>query len=454
MLVIATILGIFWLLLAFTNLPLAVSLIAGLLPTYLLRFKVGPLPMTILEEIILLTTAVWLVKAWPLPWRNLKIKPKNWRPYPFTVEIIVVLLVAYLAVWFGGSTNEAWGIWKAYFIEPILLFIVALNVLREKKDIGRTLFFLAGSLSIVGLVAGYQYYTGQFIFNPTWANPLDRRATSIFGFPNAIGLFAAPVSLVLLGFLKARFKGAASKINWGNFLLFISILLGWLAIYWAHSEGALVGLAAALIFLGLLSNWRSFGVTLAILGTISAIWWQRPELFSRIEQKARLADLSGQIRQSQWQETWRLLEGGKNIKGAGLANYQTAVKPYHHEGIWIKSANKKAKPTWQPLEIYLYPHNIFLNFWSELGLAGLLIFLWLWIKAIAINLLNYWRFHQKNNWAWLSWGLAGAWLATLIHGLVDVPYFKNDLAVMFWLGLALTGWLSLRFKNKQNDTTN
>lgn len=455
MLIVAALLGIFWLLLAWINLPLAVSMTLGLLPTYLLRFKVGPLPMTILEEIILLTTAVWLVKAWPLPWRNLKIKPKNWRPYPFTVEIIIVLVVAYLAVLVGGSTNEAWGIWKAYFIEPILFFIVALNVLREKKVVERALFFLSGSLLLIGLVAGYQYYTGQFIFNPTWANPLDRRATSVFGFPNAIGLFATPASLVLLGFLKARLKSAAKKINWGNFLLFSSIALGWLSIYWAHSEGALVGLGAALIILGLLSSWRSFVVTLAILGTIWGLWWGRPELFKEIEQKARLADLSGQIRQSQWQETWRMLNQGKNFWGAGLANYQTAVNPYHHEGIWIKSPdNKKAKPTWQPLEIYLYPHNIFLNFWSELGLAGLLIFVWLWFKAGIINLINYWRFKKKTTLAWLSWGLLGAWLATLIHGLVDVPYFKNDLAVIFWLGLALTGWLSLQFKQKNNDTVN
>ena len=109
---------------------------------------------------------------------------------------------------------------------------------------------------------------------------------------------------------------------------------------------------------------------------------------------------------------------------------------------------------WQPLEIYLYPHNIFLNFWSELGLIGLLVFIWLWFKAGLINLINYWRFKTKTSLAWLSWGLAGAWLASFVHGLVDVPYFKNDLALMFWLGLAVTAWLNIELKQQSNDTIN
>jgi hypothetical protein len=39
----------------------------------------------------------------------------------------------------------------------------------------------------------------------------------------------------------------------------------------------------------------------------------------------------------------------------------------------------------------------------------------------------------------LSIGLVGLVAAVLAHGLVDVPYFKNDLAVEFWalLGLQL-----------------
>ena len=33
----------------------------------------------------------------------------------------------------------------------------------------------------------------------------------------------------------------------------------------------------------------------------------------------------------------------------------------------------------------------------------------------------------------LSTVLMASMIALLVHGLVDVPYFKNDLAVLFWL---------------------
>ena len=437
---IALLVGVFWSILAWRRWPLAVSLLAGLLPTYLLRFKVGPLPMTILEELILLTTAIWLIKQYPQPWANLRFRAKNWRAYPLTIEITLVLLITWLALLVGGNTASALGLWKAYFIEPILVFILFWNVPRGTKYIDCGYLYLAGSLLVVGLIAGYQYWTGNLIANSFWAAAATRRATSVFGYPNAIGLFAGPVSLALLGYLIYRLKKVQGWLNWSNLLLISSIILGWLAIYWAHSEGAMIGLAAALAILGLLASRRSRLVVLAVTVIAGIVIGQRPDYQVMIEQKMRLTDLSGQIRQSQWQETWQMLGDGRWLTGAGLANYQATVEPYHHEGIWIKSADKKTKPSWQPLEIYLYPHNIFLNFWSELGLAGLIIFVWLWLKVALISLINFWRY-RRQKLAWLSWGLLGAWLAAAIHGLVDVPYFKNDLAVLFWLGLAVTIWV-------------
>ncbi|HTK59632.1 MAG TPA: hypothetical protein VL283_00335, partial [Candidatus Baltobacteraceae bacterium] len=67
---------------------------------------------------------------------------------------------------------------------------------------------------------------------------------------------------------------------------------------------------------------------------------------------------------------------------------------------------------------------ILLNLWSELGLAGIVVFILIMV-----------RFFQQAL-ATKSWTLAGAGVAILVHGLVDVPYFKNDLAMLFWLLMA------------------
>jgi len=78
---------------------------------------------------------------------------------------------------------------------------------------------------------------------------------------------------------------------------------------------------------------------------------------------------------------------------------------------------------WQPLEIYLYPHNIFLNFWTELGLAGLIIFSFLIFKFIFLSLKYYYQTKKDRNFLGLA--LCASMLIILLHGLVDVPYFKK-----------------------------
>jgi O-antigen ligase len=69
-----------------------------------------------------------------------------------------------------------------------------------------------------------------------------------------------------------------------------------------------------------------------------------------------------------------------------------------------------------------------LNFWSEIGLFGLLAFLGIivWFYKIGI----------RNREYGISIILMAAMTALLVHGLVDVPYFKNDLSVLFWILVA------------------
>lgn len=168
-------------------------------------------------------------------------------------------------------------------------------------------------------------------------------------------------------------------------------------------------------------------------------------------------DLSGQIRRQQWKETIQMLSDGRYISGAGLSNYQEAVKTFHQEGIFVKNDDpdwyrkvvwndEYKKKVWQPVEIYMYPHNIFLNFWTEIGLLGALLFTWL----IGRYFYEAIRLQSKLDRAarMMALGLIGAMSALCIHGLVDVPYFKNDLSVLFWLLIALLG--ILKIKRKQN----
>ena len=453
---------IFYFILSKIRLDLAVMLLIMALPSYLIRFSIFNIPLTLLEAMILIAFIVWFLKNYKEIISNLKLKinykfkVKNLKlkNYPFNKEIILLLIISFISIAVAGFTDSAFGIWKAYFFESILVFILIFNVFqnKEKKAINFTKIFWSITISafIVSVFAIYQKITGNFIFNELWAEEKTRRVVSFFGYPNAVGLYLGPIILIMFGWLIEKLKNKSKKLK----IVFIglTIIISLLSIYFAKSEGALVGVIAGLIVFGLLSG-RKIRLIIILLVFIfgTSIMFYHP-IRDYAVKKIFLKDLSGEIRKQQWKETWKMMTESKIrfIFGSGLSNYQNAIKPYHQEGIFFNKENdpdfrrkivifnnKYRAEHWQPVEIYMYPHNIFLNFWTELGLAGLLLFVWIIIKfwIIGIKLIKN---NNKNN-KYLIIGLICSMVVIVIHGLVDVPYFKNDLSIIFWILIAMIG---------------
>lgn len=465
MVYLASIFFIAFSILAYRRLDWAVMFLIAALPSYLVRFRVLGLPMTVLEVMILTVFAVWFWQnrtaiLGSIKHRFLKNSPPPGNiDYPFKAEIILALIVSFSGLITARFSDASLGIWKAYFFEPILMYIVVINLLARRKDKRYELILWPLLVSALGvsLLAVYQKFTGDLIANPMWAAENTRRAVSFFGYPNAVGLYLAPLALIFSGWLVSRlsFKKedfAPGQASLENLSIFISIVLSLLAIVYAESVGALFGLAAAAIFFGLLASRKSriavaIVVAVAVVG-ISSFTSTRRAAYEYLT----LNDFSGQVRKSQWDETWKMLRDGRLTTGAGLAGYQAAVAPYHHEGIWIKdifdpdwlrkvrASAEFRQRAWQPLEIYLYPHNIVLNFWTELGISGAALFLWLIGRHIYSGLETWRASRRQGRPDYLILGAAGAMVAIAVHGAVDVPYFKNDLSVMFWLLVAIVGF--------------
>ncbi|MBD3247998.1 hypothetical protein GF382_01750 [Candidatus Falkowbacteria bacterium] len=460
-----------YLLIARRRLDWAVMFILMALPLYLWRFRILGVPFTVLEGMVLISFFVWLFSATKFKdfikgkyglkeyFKNIKKR----KAYPFGFSVIIVAVVSLLAVVIAGFSFPALGIWKAYFFEPLLFFILILNIFQDKKGFRKIIFSLSISAFVVSAYAIIQKITGIGISNQFWADAATRRVVSFFGYPNAVGLYLAPIVMLILGYF---YKNCNPKRVYENIFFSLTILFSLSAIYFAGSEGALIGVLAALLIFGLfadrISRRITIGFVLAVVLLVSFVQPIREYAFK----KTTLMDLSGQIRRQQWQETWEMLTDGRMVQGSGLAGYQQAILPYHSDGIFyddgsdpdfhrhtVFNAEYRTK-AWQPVEIYLYPHNIILNFWTELGLAGALVFLWLFIKALYI-LFNDFIYRIKNYpkdeiCPYVSLGIIGALITMLIHGLVDVPYFKNDLAIIFWTIIALTGLIEIRLDQLKN----
>lgn len=381
--------------LAWRDLRLGLALLIALLPTYLLRFDIFGRPSTWLEIATLILVGIYLLRERPTL-RQLRdvFGPLTW-------PTVGLLIAATLGVFVANYHNRALGIWKAYFIEPVLVFAM-LRTLFRATDWRRAFTFLGFTVIGISIYAVVQRLTGLGIPAP-W--DVELRVTSIFDFPNAVGLFLAPlvVTFACLAY-ELRHESVA---RWYA----LASLFGLVGVVLAQTEAALIAIPAGIVtFIVLHSKLSRRNIVLLGAGCVAAI--ALAFLVTPIREKVLLEDYSGLVRRSQWREAIEML-GDRPITGAGLSGYPLAITPYHNATLY---------------EIFQYPHNIVLNVWSELGLLGLTSFV---LGAIVVL-----RTLKKERQP--AAVLAFAALITMtVHGIVDVPYFKNDLAILTWTFIAL-----------------
>ncbi len=435
---------IIFLIISLINLNWGLFILLSLLPSYLVRFQIFSIPSTYLEMLILILFGIWFFKS--KPWKRLK--RKNWlvryRKYPYRFEIVLILIIAWLSLLLVNFNISALGIFKAYFLEPIMVYILIINI--SKGSLKKIIWPLLISAFYLSLIAIWQQLSSA---QPIFSSEIS----SVFSYPNALGLFLGPIILLAIGLCVSYPKRTNLVIANQKVFILITIIISIAAIALSQSFGALIAVFLSIIFFLILYNKlsRKLALIIILISALGLFIYQPAYKYAK--QRVFLKDLSGQIRKQQWKETLEMLKDARIITGAGLNNYQVSLNPYHQEGIFVKNDDPKwhhktvwdeeyRKQVWQPVEIYLYPHNIFLNFWTELGLFGAILFMFLMIKVL-LELIIKSRKVDKQQRA-IILGIIGSLITIIIHGLVDVPYFKNDLAILFWLIIALAAIVKLR----------
>lgn len=406
--------------LCFKNLNLGIYFTFLFLPTYRVQFNIFGFPMNLLSIIIWTVTIVFFIK-------NIKSIPNLFKNFKqnlttnnffkeFRWSIAIILISSYIAVFFSSDSMKALGIFKSYFLESLFCFIVLAFTVKIKQQFKNIVYSL-GILSILIFILGlYQKLTGNFVYNTTDIIE-QNRITTFFGYPNANGLILVPIFFLnLLNLLED--KKIYLKIF--NVLVFI---LTFFTIFWSRSESAIIAIIAGLIIFTsfkLINNKKYFVFVVSGILLVSFLFpfvVKSPEKIDEpntkiysIKEKLLLQDLSGQIRRQMYKETISFIKDNL-IFGAGLVGYQDKIVNYHK---------------FNYIEIFLYPHNIFLNFWITLGIFGLLGFIWLLIEFFRICIKSYFNGSKEQIFILLTM------LAVIIQGVVEVPYFKNDLSIIWW----------------------
>lgn len=393
-----------------------VCVIAALSPLYVVRFSVGSLPMNVLEVLIVVLLFVTAFRAACSSLvRRQYAKKIACIPTVVWVTTALLIVAATIAIFISPHTSAALGIWKAYFIEAALFGLCAWLHLEREENLYELAVAFSISACAVSAYAVVQKITGVGITNPFWRALETRRVTSVFGYPNAVGLYFE----IMVPFLVAA-AWQAKKIYARTWFI-LCTMLALCAIFFAQSSGAIAALAVAggaTLIRFKKTRWLS-----VILGVVTMLLIFVSPIRKPFADEFLLQGFSGQLRAQMWRETMQMLRV-RPLFGAGLAAYQTAVAPFH--------INKR-------VEIYLYPHNLVLTLWSEVGLLGL--------AAFATIFFTSWRLAWRAPSVW-GYACSAIFVVWLVHGLVDTPFFKNDLSTLFFLVIALA--CSLRYTSERS----
>jgi O-antigen ligase len=294
---------------------------------------------------------------------------------------------------------------RATVLEPLLFF--ALLKLWPTTEAPRlaTIGFLAGAVvlaasALLGALAGVGGTAAEGVV----------RVQAWYASPNHLALTLGRAAPFLLA-LSRRSPSWRASPPWA-----LAVVVG--AILASFSLGGWLGLAtAALATLALSGRQRlarraSYAVLagVVVLAALSAIGVM-PE---------RLSLLRGTsfLRVELWLSSLAMLRDHL-LLGIGPDNFV-----YLYQQVYLREGGA-AEPNLS------HPHNWLLHFWLELGLLGLIAFGWM--------LVSFWRQVRQlaSERSWFVAGAAGAMVDLLVHGLMDNSYFLPDLALVFWLTVAL-----------------
>lgn len=382
-------------------------LTCALAPGYVIRWHIGPVPTTVLEDSILLTIAAFGVETYrgrhSLEWRS-----------SFTIPAALFLAAGAISVLVSPEQLKGLGLYRAYLVEPIAFFFVVGHVANSAW---RARFALAG-LAVGGAVAGLA--NAIVVLNAIRHHTLDLALPPpvvIYNTSNATALYLVPliaIAAVLFLYDSERWVRPASAAF---------LVIGLAATALSLSRAGFLALAVLALILAVINRYRLYLLPAVVV--LGAAATQVPAIATRLAHEFDPSDPYNTLvsREHLWQVTLRMLQDHP-ILGTGLFGFRRSIQPFRG-GVYEENL--------------IYPHNLFLNFWTETGLLGLAAFLWLLVQTFRVSWQG-WR-SGAAQWHAIQLGILLAMVAIIVHGQVDVPYFKNDLALEFWafLGLAWAG---------------
>jgi putative inorganic carbon (hco3(-)) transporter len=379
-------------------------------PLYLLKFSVFGVPTNVLEVMILLS---FIASISNINFFHILIYGrKKITVYIFGIGLILLGLTISTLV--NKNYSVGFGIIKSWFVLPIIFGFAVYNFVRTKKDLEKILSFVYLSAFLVSLISLAYLFLGNLTY--------DGRLKAFYLSPNYLAMYLIPAVFIGLYFFQNSIRQPADKSK--KRFYFFSLAAISASIYFTFSYGAWIAIVSGLlayIFLktGLAKpKFKFWLVSATVLFLIFGFFSSRQKFTDFAKNTPRSSTAS---RIMIYQSGWKILKDNP-LWGIGPGNFQNKYLEYQK---FFPPYLEWAVPE---------PHNLYLAFWLQggiLGLIGFLIIIIFWLKNTFQNI------RQKNSTSELAVLLFVIMFSILVYGIYDTPIWKNDLSFVFWIILTL-----------------
>jgi len=307
---------------------------------------------------------------------------------------------------------------EAFFskvFKNILLCLIVAEIAVDKYRIRNTLLaFVCSSLFIL-VDGGVQYFKGVDFLRHYRKDPTGLQAS--FSNRNSLGGWLGMLIPVFTGIFisKNLFSKTVKKI-----LLALLLILLMVCLVVTYSRASWLGLMLSFLFMGylylrLLNNRRVTWLVIMMIIILSVVaFLVLPNTVkTRVTSMVRIEN-SNLFRINLWKESIDIIKDFP-LFGAGLNTYTRVGRLYVESGGGY------------------YPHNSYLQMAAEIGILGLLAFLWFLFNVFELGVGLF-----KKTKDCLLLGLLAALIVFLTQSLFDVNIYALQLATLFWIVLGLT----------------
>ncbi len=321
----------------------------------------------------------------------------------------------------------------------ILFYFVVVNTIRTKKVwLALVKVFLASAF-LVGIYGVIQNFTGVSS-TESWVDEemftdIKVRVYSFFNNPNVLGEFLVLTIPLTVALIWNRVKEIHKALFTGVLLVLVACMI------FTWSRGAWLGMMIAVaIFLAISDKrWIFVGILALLLIPTGLYLSGNSAIVERILSIGNTADTSTAYRVSIWRASIKMLKDFW-LSGIGIGSdaYKSVYPVYALTGA----------------DFALHSHNLYLQFWVETGVIGIVSLLSLGLGFIK-NVFSeeVVKNIKKCDISKLTVAAGAGFIGFLVQGLTDYVWYNYKILMIFWIIIAIGISGSNLLKNKDGGDT-